>query len=52
MNSIGLNHRLEVGITSSSFFELGQSFTYRFIIVGTLALLLLVTCLPFLYFLT
>ena len=42
----------EVGVTSSSFFELGQSFDYRSIIINTLTFMPLVTCLLSLYFLT
>jgi len=42
----------EVGITSSSFFELGQSFDYRSIIINTLTLMPLLTSLLSLYFLT
>ena len=47
-----LKNLTDVGITSSSFFELGQSFDYRSIIINTLTLMPLVTCLLSLYFLT
>jgi len=53
MYSIGFApHPEEVGITSSSFFELGQSFDYRSIIINTLTLMPLVASLLSLYFLT